>query len=135
MFLLYLIWLIVDVAYILGWIQQKYHVSTLVGNEKKYYCTVVVASVIMLSPSVIAESEYYTSALAAKTVISGEAKEYGTIFKENIEILKNSTEDTVTLYDIENEPELFASPEMEPWSNGLRLFYDKSEIHYITWEE
>ncbi len=135
MFLMYLFWIIIDLTYILGWLQRKYELRILVGNEKRYYIAAGFAAVIMLLPSMIAETEYYTFSFATQTLLSGDAREYGTVYRENIEILRNSTEDTVTLYELEPEPELFASPEMEPWKNGLRLFYNKSEINYVPWEK
>ncbi len=135
MYMTWILWLMADLTYLFGWIQQKYQCQTLIPNPKKYYAVALGLGIVCLIPAVMAETEYYTASFAARTILSGEAEEYALVYRKNIEILNSSTDKEVTLYELENEPPLFTNSNIEVWHSGIRSFYQKEKLNFIPWGE
>ena len=131
-FLQGMLWLLVDIGYIMGWIQKKYfseNKRSFCVSEKRYVYTLGILVLGMLLLSVIAEPEKYTSAYAFNTLRNPQLQEYAADYWHNVEILK-SDEREVTIKDLSNIPEFLNPAESDVWHSALRLVYDKDKINY-----
>lgn len=132
MYLEWLLWVLIDVGYLLGWIQRKYAVDKTIAicnSEKKYYAKVFVVILGMAVLSVIAEPQQYTTTFAMETLQDEKLQEYSDDYWHNIEILKGE-EKEVLLKPLDNIPEFLYPEECEVWHSGLRFFYGKDKIYF-----
>lgn len=132
MFLQGMLWLILDIGYVIGWLQRKYLADTRAGfciNEKKYMYILggVVLGMVLLS--MIAEPDKYTSVSAFHTLRDEQLQEYAEDYWYNIEILETD-EKEVTIKGLENIPPFLHPEESEAWHSGLRFFYNKDKIYF-----
>lgn len=134
MYMTWILWLLIDITYIFGWIRQRYQIQQIILKHARYYGIVLALGIIYLIPGVVAEPEFYTASFSCKTILSGEAARYAKIYEKNIEIMKTASGKEVTLYELENEPPLFTNSNIEVWYSGMRFFYQKDKIHFIPWK-
>lgn len=130
MFLTYVIWLVIDITYVIGWLQKKYFLKGALGGEqaRKYVLILGIFCILMGSMSCIVDVEGYTFSNALQTMVSGEAKQHGDTYRYNTEVMRKNTENTVTLKKIENPPPLLDDDESEPWYYGMKAFYGVEKI-------
>ena len=133
-YLLYVLLLMINVGYWIGWIQKKNLIKLLDSNgyisinEIKYYVALFICIFVATILSWYAEPNQMTSTLAFNTLAKGEASEYGRTYEENLSHLSTTKDRNVIIKDLPYEPELFISEEMEKWNMGLKLFFDKDEV-------
>ena len=70
------------------------------GNESNMYGELCAAALFIVTLVSIPSPEKFTTVLAIHELRNGIAREYGEIVLENIQILKNSTEDSVTIWKV-----------------------------------
>lgn len=137
MFLQAMLWLMFDIGYIMGWLQRKYKISeevSLCKNEKKYVFIIGIVALGMSFLYMVLEPERYTSTAAINTLQDKSLYEYADDYWYNVEQLETE-EKEVVIKDLSNIP-IFLNPvECEAWYSGLRLFYEKDEIHFDISEE
>lgn len=132
MYLEWLLWLLIDVGYVLGWIQKKYFANNAIAvcnSEKEYYCKMFGVIFVIVALSFIAEPHQYTSTFAIETLQDEKLQEYSRDYWYNIEILKGK-EKEVLLKSLNNIPEFLYPEECEAWHSGLRFFYGKDKIYF-----
>lgn len=132
MYLEWLLWLLIDVGYVLGWIQKKQAVNNTIAiwnSEKQYYGKVAAVVLVLAALSLIAEPHQYTSSFAMETLQEDKLQEYSKDYWHNIEILKGE-EKEVLLKPLDNIPEFLYPEECEAWHSGLRFFYSKDKIYF-----
>ena len=132
MFLEWILWILIDIGYLFGWIQRKYFVEetkAVCGNEKKYYTKVFGAILGMAALSFIAEPHQYTTTFALETLQDEKLQEYSQDYWYNIEVLEGE-EKEVLLKSLDNIPEFLYPEECEVWHSGLRFFYGKDKIYF-----
>ena len=132
MFLQAVLWILLDIGYIFGWVQKKYIGGKSVAictNERKYYLVCLLLGIGMAGLSFVAEPEKYTSVHAACTLFDENLYEYAEDYWYNIDVLKTN-EREVVLRDLANIPAILNPEECEAWYSGLRLFYDKDKIYF-----
>lgn len=132
MFLEWILWILIDIGYIFGWIQRKYVMTEAVdicNNEKKYMLKVVGMILGMAALSFIAEPHQYTTTFAIETLQDEKLQVYSQDYWYNIEVLKGK-EKEVTLRTLDNIPEFLNPEECEAWHSGLRFFYGKDKISF-----
>lgn len=135
MYLEWILWILIDIGYFLGWIQRKY-ANTKAGfcnNEKKYMVKILGVIGVMAVLSFIAEPKQYTSTFAMETLQDEKLQEYSQDYWYNIEILKGD-EKEVVLKPLNNVPEILNPWESEAWHSGLRFFYGKDKISFVEQE-
>ena len=132
MFMEWILWILIDIGYLLGWLQRKYSVDetkAVCSSEKKYYINVFVVIAGMALLSFIAEPHQYTTTFAIETLQEEKLQEYSRDYWYNIEILKGE-EKEVLLKPLDNIPEFLYPEECEAWHSGLRFFYGKDKINF-----
>lgn len=132
MYLEWLLWLLIDIGYVLGWIQKKRVVNNAIAvwnSEKQYYGKVVAVVLVLAVLSLIAEPHQYTASFAMETLQEETLQEYSKDYWHNIEILKGE-EKKVLLKPLDNIPEFLYPQECEAWHSGLRFFYSKDKIYF-----
>lgn len=127
MFMQWIIWLLVDIAYVLGWLQRRYKtdsVQIIVRNEKKYMIGVLSVAFIFMTLSALAEPQKYTSVYAMETWMDPQLATYEEEYWNMVEILNNE-ERVVEIQDFSYIPEYF---DVALRNEGLKLFYDKDKV-------
>lgn len=128
------LWLLLDIGYIVGWLQRKYSIqkkTLFLRNEKKYLimCSIITLGIGVLC--IMAEPEKYTSVDAFNTLGEERLHEYVEDYWENVKKLKSSDK-VVVIKDLSNIPRFLNTQETEIWHSGLRLFYDKDKIVFVN---
>lgn len=132
MFLQWMLWILIDLGYCIGWIQRRYlgkERNCCIINSGKYYGKLLGLTLIMASLSFIAEPQQYTTAFVIETLRDNKLQEYAADYWHNIKILEGQ-EKEVTLKPLDNIPQLLNPEECEAWYSGLRLFYNKDKIYF-----
>ena len=130
MFLQGMIWIIFDIAYIIGWMQRKYkiqEINKLKSIEVKYLKWLTAACLMIMVVAMKGEPQKFTSVYALDSFLNDNYKVYGEEYWKMVEQL-NQKGDIVTIKDFSYVPEFLYIEESEEWSSGLRLFYDKKQV-------
>lgn len=130
MFLQWILLIIINAIYWMGWLQRKYSYVVQNGSklfQKSYFVNLAVFIIISAGVCAVAEPEHYTSVGAAVTLLDENLDEYAADYWYNVELL-NSDMDPIVLKDLSNVPEFLEPKESEAWHSGLRLFYRKKLI-------
>lgn len=119
--------LLIDIAYVLGWIQRKYNVEhgmSLWCNEKRYMYTVLGIALVFAGVSAMAEPGKYTATRALETYFDSGLEQYGQEYWQMVSELEKE-ENIVTIQDFTYIPEYF---DVQLRHEGLRLFYSKDKV-------
>ncbi|MBR5597717.1 MAG: hypothetical protein IKW30_09965 [Lachnospiraceae bacterium] len=121
-----LLLLFFNIAYLLGWIQRKYNVTSkksIVKNEKLYFKMVAFSMGIGLTLSFLAAPTNYLTLGCIETLANKEAlEEYAQDYWENVDLF-TSGQDNLTVNSLSNIPQFLKAEESEAWHSGVRAFY------------
>lgn len=128
-FVFYIICLVLDEVYILGWLKIK-NPSMNIKWSLRMYLGVCTALVMFFGLISYRHNDKYCNVLTALSIIkNGQAKEYAAIVSDNMEIL-NSDETVVTIHKIVDGPYFFYSREIDDWKSGTKAYFNKELIIY-----
>lgn len=127
MYMQWILILLFDIAYVLGWLQRKYelqNVSSIVQNEKKYILCVLGSFLIFMGLSAAGEPQKYTATYALQTLMDSGLQQYREEYWEMVDIL-NSDAKEVEITDFSYIPEYL---DVSLRHEGLCLFYSKDKV-------
>ena len=138
-FTAYIIVIALNVIYITGWVYQgrerekikSCETGAIQGKSASFIwvlCAVALFSAVLTS---IPSPERFTTALAIQELSSGSAKECGQIAFENIQILKNSTEESVTIWKVPKTSKLLTSDDIDQWHYDTKNYFRKKTVMVI----
>lgn len=126
-----ILWLLLDLFYISGWIIRKYNPASVPEKDTQKTLTVywfVTAAVIVVFSAfyVKVDENRYTATSAVRAIVSGEAKTYARECCEQIDAYKaaeGNLSQEVAVYQITTKPYLTfyedVEPEKDNWKNNL----------------
>lgn len=139
-FILFVLLLFINEAYVLGWICRRFEASpeeqsargVLTSNQLLYTVSAAAMLIFCIGITVIPNENYYTTTAAFTELITGEASAYGREMQQRSELLRSEDAD-IRLPRIQNQPELIYHSDITPypddWANqSMSRFYGKESI-------
>lgn len=139
-FVLFVLLLFINAAYVLGWICRRFGVpcdeeaqrDILSPNQRLYTVSAAVILIFCIGITVVPNEDYYTTTAAFYELATGEASAYGREMQNRSELLR-SGDRNVLLPRIQNQPELLYHSDITPypndWANqSMSRFYGKETI-------
>ena len=132
----FIIILSLNVIYFTGWLYKNREkklikcqdTQYLRGMKVKYVWGLCVAALLIVALVSIPSPEKFTTVLAIHELRNGIAREYGEVALENIQILKNSTEDSVTIWKVPRESALLTSEDIDQWQYDTKNYFRKKQV-------
>lgn len=143
-FLDFLLLVIVNLFYTMGWLYRHGHLSDSASgsclerrNTKIYLCGVLLLTGFIGILYTAANPDYFTSASACHSLLTGEAAAYGKEGEDRTQALRMAEEDTISLERFTTHPYLlfFSDIEESPddWKNkSMARYYQKQSISGVT---
>lgn len=128
-FSFYIISLVLDEVYVIGWIRKK-GFTTNIKYSMGYYIGLCVIFIMFFGFVFYRYNDKYCNVLTAMSIIkNGKAIEYAKLIDYNMKQL-NSDDMTVTIHKVVDGPYFFYSPEISDWKEGTKAYFNKDLILY-----
>lgn len=144
-YVMYILWLTLDTAYVTGWMRQKLMEKSVLSegrteaktafSENTIYCILACFAVLAFGSviCVIPDAHYFTYTSAITDLMSGDAKAYGDALKERSAYLNSTKEQDVTVDPLPTQPALLffsdITEDPEAWENrAISRYYDKNTV-------
>ena len=121
--------------YLLGWLDQKFHLSSLKINEGKgmAFYLLITACICMVTVLSTYRTRTYTSITAILSWKSGELSDYDSQIRSRLELLENEEEEDLQLAALTQHPTLLyfddITEDQSDWRNkAMARFYGKKSV-------
>ena len=134
MFMQWILLLLFDIGYIIGWIQKhdkQGSFNGIIKSEKRYVGSVCMIACICLILGIKCEPQKYTAVISMSTFLDPQLTTYSTEYWNMVQILDGEAKE-VEINDFSYIPKYFDVPLRH---EGLKLFYDKDEVKVIGVEK